>query len=95
MKIYVDKEEILELKEFQKKVIQNDISSEIFEEDMKRRVKYILTHKYEQCFKRLKDSWMPKLQKRFSSIPTDDEKLAQLIFEQEDYENRSQRKKKE
>ncbi len=91
MKIEVDKKLILELSPTQKKVIQNDIFEEIFQEDMERRVHYILTHKYERCLERLKKEWIPKLQLRMESIPTNDEALAELIFSQTDYKNRSQR----
>ena len=91
MKILIENELILELSEIQKKVIKNEIPDEIFEEDMKRRVHYILTHKYEQCFERLKKEWLPKLKERVDTIPTDDEKLTKLIFSQKDYKSRSKR----
>lgn len=91
MKINVDGIEILSISEIEKKVIQNDIPTEIFEEDMKRRIHYILTHKYEKCFERLKAEWEPKLATRVQSIPTNKDALAQLIFSQPDYKNRSQR----
>jgi len=91
MKISVDGKDLFTLSETQKKVIKNDIAEEIFEEDMKRRLHYILTHKYEQCFERLKNEWMPKIKQRLSSIPTDDEELAEMIFSQKDYKSKSQR----
>jgi len=56
MKVSVDDQEIFRLSETQKKVIMNDIPSDIFDEDMKRRLHYILDHKYQECFKRLKNS---------------------------------------
>lgn len=89
MKISVDNKEIFSLSETQKKVIMNDISSEIFEEDMHRRLCYILTHKYEQCFKRLKEEWEPKLKANgLRSIPTDEEEFAKLVFSQANYKDR-------
>lgn len=91
MKISVDDKEVYILSETQKKVIMNDIPSEIFEEDMKRRLHYILTNKYERCFERLKKEWEPKLQSRLSSVPTNPDALAELIFSQPEYKNRSQR----
>ena len=94
MKISVDGKEIFALSETQKKVIQNDILSEIFEEDMHRRLQYILIHKYEECFKRLKLEWEPKLsQNGVKMVPTDPDELAELIFKQPNYKNRSQRDK--
>ena len=96
MKIKINDKEILELSETQKKVICNDIMSEELEADLKRRVQYALMHKYEQCFKRLKTEWEPKLKDNgVRSIPLDDEEFAELVFSQEGYKNRSQREAKE
>jgi hypothetical protein len=92
MKIKIDDKEILELSETQKKVIRNDIPSDVFDEDMERRVKHVLTHKYEQCFKRLKEEWEPKMKARgVESIPLDADAFAEQVFALEDYKNRSQR----
>lgn len=92
MKISVNDQEILTLTETQKDVIRHDIPTELFDEDMKRRVRYILVHKYEQCFKRLKKEWDEKLrQNGVAMIPTDPEAYAQLVFSQPNYQNRSQR----
>ena len=92
MKISVDNQELFTLSETQKKVIKNDILEEIFDDDMKRRLQHILTHKYEECFKRLRNEWEPKL--RFAGvemIPTDPDAFAELVFARPDYKNRSQR----
>lgn len=89
MKISVDDVELFRLSETQKKVIKNDIASEIFDEDMKRRLQYILTHKYEQCFERLKKQWEPLLAQRLASVPTNNDAFAELVFSQPDYKNRS------
>lgn len=91
MKISVDNQEIFSLSEVQKKVIKNDIHADEFDADMKRRLHYILTHKYEECFKRLKNEWEPKLASRVSSIPTNPDELAKLIFSQPDYKCRKTR----
>lgn len=91
MKIKVDDKKIFELSETQKKVIQNDISSEIFEADCARRVSYILQHKYERCMERLEKEWAPKLRERVASVPTNRDELADLIFSQPDYKDRAVR----
>lgn len=95
MKISVNDHEIFTLSETQKKVIQNDIPSEIFDEDMKRRLKWVLLdEKYMKCFERLKKEWEPKLKERgIEMIPTNEEKFAQLVFSQDDYKDRSLREK--
>jgi hypothetical protein len=96
MKISVDGQKIFELTETQKKVIQNDIPTAQFEEDMKRRLHWILVgEKYTKCMARLKAVWMETLAQRYESIPTNDDALAELIFAQPDYENRTQRDARE
>ncbi len=92
MKISVDDKHLFTLSETQKKVIKNDIHENIFDDDMKRRLQYILTHKYEQCFARLKSEWEPKLVSNgVKMMPTDPDAFAELVFSQPNYQNRSQR----
>ena len=92
MKIKVDDKEVLELNETQKKCIMNDIPLLEFTQDMERRVCYVIQHKYDQCFKRLKEEWEPKLtEKGFKSVPTDKDEFAQLVFAQQDYKDRASR----
>jgi len=92
MKVQVDGKELYELNATQKKVICHDIPDEVFEEDMKRRLQYILMHKYEQCFKRLKEEWEPKLKANgVDAIPLDADAFAELVFAQPNYKNRSAR----
>lgn len=92
MKIYVDNELVLEISDIKKKVLKDDIQDEIFDSDMKRRVHYILTHKYEWCLERLKKEWLPKLKERgVASIPLNDDAFAELVFSQPDYRSRSHR----
>lgn len=91
MKIEVDGRTVLQLNETQKKVIKNDIPDELFQADMERRVSWVLSHKYERCFERLKKEWEPKLAKKLDAVPTDPDKFAELVFSQPEYQNRSQR----
>jgi len=92
MKIKVDDKDLFELTDIQKRVIKNDIKSEVFEEDIKRRLFYIINHKYEQCFKRMKAEWEPKLTKAgIEFIPTDKDAFSKLVFAQPDYKDRSAR----
>lgn len=91
MKVQVNGEDLFELNEVQKKVICNDIHEDIFEEDMKRRLQYILMHKYERCFERLKKEWEPKLACRVDAVPTHPDKFAELVMAQPDYLCRKKR----
>lgn len=62
------------------------------EKELADRMAWILKHKYERCFERLKNEWLPKLEQRgVQDVPLDDDELAELIFSQPDYKNRSER----
>ncbi len=93
MKVSVDDREIFTLTETQKLVIQNDIESEIFDEDMKRRLKWVLLdEKYARCFTRLKSEWDEKLSiNGVESIPLDKDAYASLVFSQPNYKSKSAR----
>lgn len=91
MKVSVNDAKLFELTDVQKKVIMNDIPEEEFHQDMCRRLEYILTHKYERCFERLKTEWEPKLALRVDSVPTNKDAFAQLVFSQPEYKSRSAR----
>lgn len=92
MKIMVDDKLVLELTDIQKKVIKTFIFDEEFESDMIRRVKNSLEEKYQNCFKRLKDEWDPKLEEiGISMIPTNKDEYSRLVFSQPGYKSRSQR----
>ena len=93
MKISVNDQELYTLSDMQYKVICDYIPSDIMEDDMKRRLEWVLIHLYEQCMKRLREEWMPKLADRMDSIPTSDEKFAELVFSQPDYVDRAARDK--
>jgi len=80
------------LSEIQQQVIKNDIKDEDFTKDMERRIAFVMQHKYEQCFKRLKDEWEPKLKVAgVRSIPLDKDEFAALVFSQPSYKSRTKR----
>lgn len=92
MKISVDDVVLFELTETQKDVMKNVVNADIFEEDMKRRLKWVLTHAYEEWFKILKTEWDQKLPSLgVISVPTDPEAYAQLVFAQPCYKCRKTR----
>ena len=92
MKISVNDVELFSLTETQKKVIKYSVNSDKFEDDIDRRLEWVLQHKYEQCFKRLKIEWEPKLAKLgIKSVPTNKDSFAELVFSQLDYEDRKTR----
>lgn len=92
MIISVDGTPLFTLTDTQKKVLKSEIKSDIFESDMKRRLQWVIMHKYEQCFASLKKEWEPKLADAgVESIPTNKDAFAELVFKQADYKDRSAR----
>lgn len=85
MKISVDDQELFSLSETQKAVIKSEIPHDEFDSDMKRRIQWVLTHKYERCLERLKKEWEPALKERYAMVPSGDDAIAQLICSQFDY----------
>lgn len=95
MKFKIDNEEVFELNDVKKKVLCNDLMKDDLEEDMKRRVRYIIEHKYEQCMKRLKEEWMPNLKNAgLKQMPLNDDEFANLVFQQPNYKDRKAREEK-
>jgi hypothetical protein len=92
MKVSVNDQELFTLSDIQKQVIKNDVFADIFDEDMNRRLQWVLMHKYEECFKSLKAEWDPKLTANgIKMIPTDLDEYAQLVFAQPNYKDRAAR----
>ena len=84
--------DLFTLSDIQCKVMQNVVSSDIFEDDMKRRLQWILTHAYDEWFKLLKEEWDPKLiANGVTMVPTDPDAYAQLVFSQPNYQDRKAR----
>lgn len=94
MKITVNGEDVFEIADYEKKIICNDILSENFDVDMKRRLKFIIDHKVERCFKRLKEEWEPKLiEAGVTAIPVGKKEFVELVMSQPGYMDRSAREK--
>lgn len=93
MKAQVDSTDIYELLPWQENVIKNEVLTEEFEEDMKRRIKWVWEHKFEQCYKRFEEEWIEKLRAdpTVTQIPTDKEAFVNLVLARPEYKNRSER----
>ena len=88
MKIYVETDRILELNKTQLDVLANEISKRELVRDLKRRLRWVITHKYENCFERLKKEWEPKLVANgIKSFPSDKDEFAKLVFSQPNYKD--------
>lgn len=89
MKISVNDIELYTISETRKQVLKHFIPSALLDEDIKRRVFWVMDHKYQQAFSKMKAEWDPKLVANgVESIPTDKDAYAQLVFSQANYKDR-------
>jgi len=92
MKVSVDSVDIFTVTDHHKDVLANDIDRTKLNDALELSLFNILNNKYLACFKRLKAEWEPKLLARgITSIPTDKDAFAELVFSQEDYKDRATR----
>jgi len=92
VKIQVDGQDILTVTDHHKEVLKDGIFRDKLDLALKTAMFELINHKYNRCFERLKKEWVPKLAARgVTSIPTDKDAFAQLVFSQKDYKDRSAR----
>jgi len=85
MKFYVDQTQVLELDQTQEKIIQDNVKPDLFVGDMERRVAWVISQKLDQSFDQLFAHWLPILQQRYESLPSNKNAFAELVFSQPDY----------
>ena len=92
MKISFNDVELFTLTPTQCQVLCDQIPTDVLEDDLKRRLQWVLMHKYERCFARLKQEWDAKLAANgVEMIPTNPDAYAQLVFAQPNYKDRKTR----
>jgi len=92
MEIKIDDQVIVKFNETQMKIFKHDISEDILYEDLARRIAYILSEKYKEIVKRLRKEWEQKFKAQgIDSIPLDDEKFCELVFANNQYQDKKTR----
>ena len=92
MKISIDGVPFFEILDIHKKIICDDVNSDIVDADIKRRLQWVIEHKCSFNMERLKNFWVAKFKAEgIESLPTDDLKLAEMIFAHPDYKDAKQR----
>ena len=85
MKITLNDEEVLTLSELQKKVIKDEIQDNLFENDMKRRLQWVIEHPCFQYIEENAERYNILLKsKNVTSKPLNPFELAKKVFEYED-----------
>jgi hypothetical protein len=88
IEIFVNGERVTKLNGTQLNVLKYNIAKSDLESDLKRRVNWVIMHKYENCFERLKKEWEPKLiANGVKSFPADKDEFAELVFKQPNYKD--------
>ena len=96
MKIQYGGQDVLDISDNKKKVMCHYLMASDFDADMKRRLQWVVNHKYEQCLKRFRAEWEAKLKAEGAeSIPCKDEAFLNLIFARPDYKDREMRERQE
>ena len=97
MKISVNDQELYTLTETQKKVIMNDIHADIFKDDMKRRLHYIVMDRiYKKSMEKMRKDWDQQLRANgVKSFPVDNDAYADLVLKQPQYRDYKSRQQKE
>lgn len=95
MKIKVDEVEILEIEEWEKRVMENDIPRELLYKDLCTKIQWVLRNKVERCFERLSKEWLKKFREdpTITSIPNSKKDFVEFVLAHPDYKSKSQRVK--
>jgi hypothetical protein len=86
MKVYLDDKEIFEITQTDLDLLGHellDVQSEI-----ERRIQWVIAHKCEQVFKRIKEEWIPKFLEADTIPPKTREGFVAAVKVHKDYKNR-------
>ena len=94
MKVKLDDEVLFEIDDTMIKLLAHDLLDPI--EEIKRRLQWVIQHKCERSYARLKDEWFENLMKdpEVKSIPATKREFVNMVFEHPDYLNRLQKENK-
>ena len=91
MQIKIDDSVVFEISDVDVKLLEHDLIN--VEAEIRRRLEYIIKHKVEQCYKRLKDEWDKKLAEdpKIKSVPSKRDDYVSFITRLPSYQNRVER----
>jgi len=92
MKISVNDQELYSLNDTQISIFGWEQNRDNVEDDLKRRLQWILHHKMDEIVKAMKQEWIPKLEANgVKMIPINNEEFARIVFSQPNYKDRKVR----
>ena len=88
--------ELFTITPIQQQIMEYNINSDEWEDDMKRRLQWSIDVKLQDCINNLRNDWTPILiADGATSIPVYDEDFAALVFAHPDYKDRKSRDESE
>lgn len=89
MQVKLDDKVIFEISDVDIKILENDLLD--VQAEIERRLQYIITHKVDQCYRRLHQEWMQKLQQDplIEAVPLKREDFVKYVMALPDYKNRA------
>ena len=92
MKIKVNDKPHFEITDTQMKVFKFEIPDDIVEDDLKRRLQWIIQEKYNHIYPRFKERGLNLLKENgIKAVPVDDDEFIELVCSQPNYRNRAKR----
>ena len=93
MQVKLDDEVIFEIDDMMISLLEHEIINPV--EDIKRRLRWIIEHKCDQCYARMEEEYKSILinDPDILHFPKSKREMAKLIVSHKDYKNRAQREK--
>lgn len=93
MKSQIDGVDVLILQAWEYELLKYDIPSAVLDDDLKRRLEWVWTHKIAQVLKRFKEEWIKKLMAdpAVTDLPDTEEALFNVVKVRGDYKDRDAR----
>lgn len=91
MDVFLDDEKLFTISDTDIKLLAHDLEDPISE--IKRRLEYIISHKCDQCYKRMRDEWVERFEKtgEISAVPLGRDAFVALVTAHPDYKDRVER----
>jgi len=91
MQVKLDDEVLFEIDDLMVNLLAHDLLDPI--QEIKRRLKYIIDHKCDQCYERMRLEWTQKFTNdpNMTSVPTKKADFVNLVLTHPDYKNRVER----
>lgn len=88
MKVKLDDEVLFEIDEVMMNILSYDLSDPL--NDIKRRLRYVIEHKCDQCYERLHKEWSEKFHAdpNVTSIPAKKHDFVKAVISHPEYKNR-------